>query len=129
MKLLDNLQLPDNSPLKLQSQSWLLHCLVRNDISRIVNPVLTMLLDPSTCRMSVLHVSIQHSNIVLTKSDPAALLEKSESAQDEAEGAANIYAISSVDGNVIYHVSNGQDERNTDEKKWRRGTLFILQSV
>ncbi|XP_031783167.1 protein dopey-1 homolog isoform X3 [Nasonia vitripennis] len=122
LKLLDNLQLPDNSPLKLQSQSWLLHCLVRNDISRIVNPVLTMLLDPSTCRMSVLHVSIQHSNIVLTKSDPAALLEKSESAQDEAEGAANIYAISSVDGNVIYHVSNGQDDRsNTDEKKWRRG--------
>ena len=78
-----------------------------------------MLLDPSTCRMSVLHVSIQHSNIVLTKSDPAAVKEKSESAQDDAEGAANIYAISSVDGNVIYHVSNGQEER--DEKKWRRG--------
>lgn len=87
-----------------------------------------MLLDPSTCRMSVLHVSIQHSNIVLTKSDPAALLEKSESAQDEAEGAANIYAISSVDGNVIYHVSNGQDERSstTGEKKWRRGYFIHL---
>ena len=72
--------------------------------------------------MSVLHVSIQHSNIVLTKSDPAALQEKCESAHDEAEGAANIYAISSVDGNVIYHVSNGQEDRpSSDEKKWRRG--------
>ncbi|KAJ8674892.1 hypothetical protein QAD02_010678 [Eretmocerus hayati] len=121
LKLLDNLQLPDNSPLKLQSQSWLLHSLVRNDISRIVNPVLMMLLDPSTCRMSVLHVSIQHSNIVLTRSDPSALQEKSDSAQDDAEGAANIYAISSVEGNVIYHVSNGPDDRNNDEKRWRRG--------
>ncbi|XP_014214024.1 protein dopey-1 homolog isoform X2 [Copidosoma floridanum] len=120
LKLLDNLQLADNSPLKLQSQSWLLHCLVRNDISRIVNPVLMMLLDPSTCRMSVLHVSIQHSNIVLTRSDPATLQEKSENAQDDAEGTANIYAISSVDGNVIYHVSNSQEERH-DDKKWKRG--------
>ncbi|XP_058800674.1 protein dopey-1 isoform X2 [Phymastichus coffea] len=120
LKLLDNLQLPDNSPLKLQSQSWLLHCLVRNDISRIVNPVLMMLLDSSTCRMSVLHVSIQHSNIVLTKSDPQTLQEKSENIQDEAEGATNIYAISSVDGNVIYHVSNGQEDR-ADDKKWRKG--------
>ncbi|XP_011499422.1 PREDICTED: protein dopey-1 homolog [Ceratosolen solmsi marchali] len=122
LKLLDNLELTDNSPLKLQSQSWLLHCLVRNDISRVVNPVLTMLLDPSTCRMSVLHVSIQHSNIILTKSDPTTHQEKSENSQDDAEGTANIYAISSVDGNVIYHVSNGQgDRRRYDETEWRLG--------
>ena len=114
LKMLDNLQLADNSPLKLQSQSWLLHSLVRGDISRIVTPILLMLLDPSTCRMSVLHVSIQHSNIVLTKSDP--IEEKSE-LQDDTEGATNIYAISSVDGNVIYHVSNNSEE----DKKWRKG--------
>lgn len=114
LKMLDNLQLADNSPLKLQSQSWLLHSLVRGDISRVVTPVLMMLLDPSTCRMSVLHVSIQHSNIVLTKSDP--IEEKSEF-QDDTEGATNIYAISSVDGNVIYHVSNNTD----DDKKLRKG--------
>ncbi|XP_033225159.1 protein dopey-1 homolog isoform X2 [Belonocnema kinseyi] len=112
LKMLDNLQLADNSPLKLQSQSWLLHSLVRGDISRIVTPVLLMLLDPSTCRMSVLHVSIQHSNIVLTKGD---LEEKSE--LQEEEGATNIYAISSVDGNVIYHVSNNSEE----DKRWRKG--------
>ena len=114
LKMLDNLQLPDNLPLKLQSQSWLLHSLVRGDISRVVTPVLLMLLDPSTCRMSVLHVSIQHSNIVLTKSDP---LEETSELQDETEAATNIYAISSVDGNVIYHVSNNSEEG----KKWRRG--------
>lgn len=112
--MLDNLQLADNSPLKLQAQSWLLHSLMRGDISRVIDPLLTILLDPSTCRMSVLHVSIQHSNTVLTKNDPVE--EKSE-VQDDTEGAAKIYAISSVDGNVIYHVSDNVDE----DKKWKKG--------
>lgn len=112
--MLDNLQLADNSPLKLQAQSWLLHSLMRGDISRVIDPLLTILLDPSTCRMSVLHVSIQHSNTVLTKNDP--IEEKSE-VQDDTEGAAKIYAISSVDGNVIYHVSDNVDE----DKKWKKG--------
>uniref|UniRef100_A0ABD2XAC5 Dopey N-terminal domain-containing protein n=3 Tax=Trichogramma kaykai TaxID=54128 RepID=A0ABD2XAC5_9HYME len=120
LKLLDNLQLPDNPPLKLQSQSWLLHCLVRNDISRVLNPVLTMLLDPSTGRLSVLHVSIQHSNIVLSRSDPNVSLDRTEQVQEDTDGAANIYAISSEDGNVIYHVSNSQQDR-PEEKRWRRG--------
>ncbi|XP_070151430.1 protein DOP1 homolog isoform X2 [Polyergus mexicanus] len=114
LKMLDNLQLADNSPLKLLAQSWLLHSLMRGDISRVIDPLLTILLDPSTCRMSVLHVSIQHSNTVLTKNDPVE--EKSE-IQDDTEGAAKIYAISSVDGNVIYHVSDNVDE----DKKWKKG--------
>ncbi|KAG7202175.1 hypothetical protein KM043_015855 [Ampulex compressa] len=114
LKMLDNLQLADNSPLKLHAQSWLLHSLMRGDISRIVDPLLAILLHPSTCRMSVLHVSIQHSNTVLTKNDPVE--EKSE-IQDDTEGAAKIYAISSVDGNVIYHVSDNVDE----DKKWKKG--------
>jgi len=42
--------------------------------------------------------------------------EKSE-IQDDTEGAAKIYAISSVDGNVIYHVSDNVDE----DKKWKKG--------
>ncbi|XP_015109292.1 protein dopey-1 [Diachasma alloeum] len=112
LKMLDNLQLSDNSPLKLHAQSWLLHSLVRGDIARVVDPVLMMLLDPSTSRMSVLHVSIQHSNTVFTKND---VEEKSE-VQDDSEGAAKIYAISSVDGNVIYHVSDS----NEDDKKTKR---------
>ncbi|XP_020283145.1 protein dopey-1 homolog isoform X2 [Pseudomyrmex gracilis] len=114
LKILDNLQLVDNSPLKLQAQSWLLHSLMRGDISRVIDPLLTILLDPSTCRMSVLHVSIQHSNTVLTKNNPVE--EKSE-IQDDTEGTAKIYAISSVDGNVIYHVSDNVDE----DKKWKKG--------
>ncbi|XP_012276640.1 protein dopey-1 homolog isoform X2 [Orussus abietinus] len=114
LKMLDNLQLSDNSPLKLHAQSWLLHSLVRGDISRIVDPVLTILLDPSTCRVSVLHVSIQHSNTIMTRNEP---IEDKSEIQDDVEGAAKIYAISSVDGNVIYHVSESTD----DDSKLKRG--------
>lgn len=47
------------------------------------------------------------------------MLDKSDSSiQDDGEGAANIYAISSVDGNVIYHVSHGVEK---DNKLWKRG--------
>ncbi|KAK0181813.1 hypothetical protein PV327_000009 [Microctonus hyperodae] len=113
LKMLDNLQLQDCSPLKLLAQSWLLHSLVRGDIGRVVDPILTMLLDASTCRMSVLHVSIQHSNTILTKINP--IEEKSE-ARDDTERSAKIYAISSVDGNVIYHVSGAS---NNDKKNRR----------
>ncbi|XP_066603567.1 protein dopey-1 homolog isoform X2 [Prorops nasuta] len=120
LKILDNLQIPDNSPLKLQAQSWLHHCLMRGDISRIVDPLLSILLDPSTCRMSVLHVSIQHSNTVLTKND--SMEEKCE-VQDETEGAAKIYAISSVDGNVIYHVSDSGEENKANKGKLKKNLI------
>ncbi|XP_034945114.1 protein dopey-1 homolog isoform X2 [Chelonus insularis] len=121
LKMLDNLQLHDNSPLKLHAQSWLLHSLVRGDIARIVDPVLIMLLDSSTCRMSVLHVSIQHSNTVLTKND---VIEERSETRDDTEGTAKIYAISSVDGNVIYHVSNsGEDNRKNKKGKQKKKSI------
>lgn len=118
LKVLDNLHLTENSPLKLQAQSWLLHSLVRGDIARILTPILQILLDPSTCRMSVLHVNIQHSNVILTKSLD---IEDKVELQDETDGGAtNIYAISSVDGNVIYHVSNAANEHRKSRLSMRK---------
>ncbi|KAJ1521187.1 hypothetical protein ONE63_002877 [Megalurothrips usitatus] len=91
LRMLDNLALPDSSPLKLAAQSWLLHTLLRGDIPRLLDPLLLPLLAPTTARVSVLRVSIQHRSTVLPTE------------ADKAE--SRIYAISSEDGNVIYHVS------------------------
>lgn len=90
--MLDNLQLPDSSALKVETQNWLLHSLLRGDIHRLLDPILMILLDPATARVSVLHVRIQQHD---------------EARKDEAsdDKTPRIYAISSVDGNVIYHVS------------------------
>ncbi|XP_034245297.1 protein dopey-1 homolog isoform X2 [Thrips palmi] len=91
LRMLDNLALPDSSPLKLVAQGWLLHTLLRGDVPRLLDPLLLPLLAPSTARVSVLRVSIQHRSTILP------------SEADKAE--ARIYAISSEDGNIIYHVS------------------------
>nr|CAD7411065.1 unnamed protein product [Timema cristinae] len=115
LKMIDNLQLSECCPLKLQTQSWLLHSLLRGDISRLVDPLLYMLLDPATARMSVLHVSIAHSNTVVTRAT-----KESEDTDDTA--TAKIYAISSVDGNVIYHVSDSSAERKPQVKPHLKGS-------
>lgn len=117
LKMLDNLQLAESCPLKLQAQSWLLHSLLRGDISRLLDPLLLMLLDPVTARMSVLHVSIEHSNTVLTR---AVKDVENGGGLDDNSATAKIYAISSVDGNVIYHVSDSTDQRKLKSQKAER---------
>jgi len=120
LKMLDNLQLAESCPLKLLAQSWLLHSLLRGDTSRLLDPLLLMLLDPVTARMSVLHVSIEHSNTVLTRAVKDA--EKGDGL-DDSSATAKIYAISSVDGNVIYHVSDSTDQRKLKNQKGERRKL------
>jgi len=117
LKMLDNLQLAESCPSKLLAQSWLLHSLLRGDTSRLLDPLLLMLLDPVTARMSVLHVSIEHSNTVLTRAVKDA--EKGDGL-DDSSATAKIYAISSVDGNVIYHVSDSTDQRKLKNQKGER---------
>lgn len=53
LKMLDNLQLPDSSALKVEAQNWLLHSLLRGDIHRLLDPIMMMLLDPATARLEL----------------------------------------------------------------------------
>lgn len=117
LKMLDNLQLPESSALKVEAQNWLLHSLLRGDIHRLLDPILMMLLDPATARLSVLHVRIQqHDEATIT--DQVNMDDKS----------TKIYAISSVDGNVIYHVSEkcGKGEIGKNNKPKRIFTVTTL---
>lgn len=116
LRMLDNLALPDSSPLKLAAQSWLLHTLLRGDIPRLLDPLLLPLLAPTTARVSVLRVSIQHRSTVLPTE------------ADKAE--SRIYAISSEDGNVIYHVSPVQSSdkhKQSDSVRARR--IFTVATL
>ncbi|GLG96492.1 Uncharacterized protein GBIM_03458 [Gryllus bimaculatus] len=110
LKMLDHLQRPESCPLRLQAQAWLLHSLVRGDVARLLDPLLLLLLEPNTARLSVLHVSIQHSNTVVSGSDA-----RTADGPDE-RASARIYAISSVDGNVIYHVSEDNSHRSGQQR-------------
>lgn len=97
LKTLDNLELGERNAIKVEAEGWLLHSLLRGDISRLIDPLILLLLDPCTSRLSVLHAKVSptqnnetHDYSEASSSDPY----------------AKIYAISSIDGNVMYHVAD-----------------------
>lgn len=89
------------------------HSLLRNDIARIINPLFTILLSPATARISIRHINIHNAD-----------LQSEISAQDvqrlEDAKAKKIYAISSVNGNIMYHIT---DDANSKPAK-RKSFLF-----
>lgn len=97
LKTLDNLELGERNAIKVEAEGWLLHSLLRGDISRLIDPLILLLLDPCTSRLSVLHAKVSPTQ----NNDTHDYSETSSNDQ-----SAKIYAISSVDGNVMYHVAD-----------------------
>ncbi|KAF4532766.1 hypothetical protein B566_EDAN003546 [Ephemera danica] len=98
-KMLDNLKRPPG-PLQLQTQGWLLQALLRGDTARILEPLLLILLAPGTARVSVLHCTVSHTSTVLAKHSTP-----NEQGSEMGSSAARIFALSTQDGHVVYHVS------------------------
>lgn len=98
LKIYDNLQNTEKVNLKLLSETFLVHSLLRNDITRMINPLFLILLMPNTVRISIIHVHIQ-------KTDDK--IDSSVNDQQKLEdlNMKKICAISSINGNVVYHVS------------------------
>ena len=79
------------SPQRTVAENWLIQSLLRNDLSRVLDPILLKLLQPHSARVSIRHVTVQPSDA-----------DNEESVKDRED---DIYAISSEDGHVIYHVT------------------------
>ncbi|XP_017772866.1 PREDICTED: protein dopey-1 homolog isoform X2 [Nicrophorus vespilloides] len=110
LKILDNLNNTERSNLRLLAETFVTHSLLRHDIARIVNPILSMLLVPSTARISIRHVHIQDgdANADLSNADSRKL--------DDAK-AKKIYAISNVNGNVMFHITDDPSPK-PPKKRW-----------
>lgn len=76
------------------SEAWLVQNLLRNDVSRLVDPLFVMLLKPHSARVSIRHAIFDE------KSDTVRSNEK-----EPPNCEDDVRAISSVNGHVIYHVS------------------------
>lgn len=113
LKILDNLQNASDSNLKLLAETFLTHTLLRNDIARLVSPIFTILLAPTTARISIRHINIQNADL---QRDMLAY----DAHRLEDAKFKKIYAISSINGNVMYHVA---DESSTKPYK-RKSFLF-----
>lgn len=81
----------DQSPQRTVAEGWFIQALLRNDLSRILDPLLLKLLKPHSARVSIRHVTFQPT--------------ENEEQQQTADREDDIYAISSVNGHVIYHVT------------------------
>ncbi|XP_044736097.1 protein dopey-1 homolog isoform X1 [Chrysoperla carnea] len=112
LKIIDNLQNTENISLKLFAENFVLHSLLRNDVSRLISPLFVMLLSPNTARISVLHANIEKSNHI-TNDDVQKFEDRS---------LKKIYAISSVDGHVMYHIAD-------DKKKINQGKSFSFSKT
>ncbi|CAG9856404.1 unnamed protein product [Phyllotreta striolata] len=110
LKMLDNLQNKDSPHLQLLSEAFLTHALLHNDISRIINPILLKLLASNTARVSIRHVNIQDSD---SQSDIAA----QDHNRIENIQSKKIYAVSNVNGNIMYHVTDSPSAKPT-KKRW-----------
>lgn len=97
LKTLDNLELGERNAIKVEAEGWLLHSLLRGDIGRLIDPLILLLLDPCTSRLSVLHAKVSPTQNNETH-------DYSETSSNDP--SAKIYAISSVDGNIMYHVAD-----------------------
>ncbi|XP_049819768.1 protein dopey-1 homolog isoform X3 [Aethina tumida] len=110
LNILDNLQNKEKPNLQLLAESFLTHSLYHNDIARIINPILSKLLAANTARISIKYVNIHHSetqgenNI---KND-----DKTEDKQSK-----KIIAVSNINGNIMYHVTDGPSPK-PPKKKW-----------
>ncbi|XP_025836860.1 protein dopey-1 homolog isoform X2 [Agrilus planipennis] len=101
LKILDNLENTKKPNLKLLSDTFLTHCLLRNDIARLINPIFTVLLMPSTARISIRYVNFTGTDL---HSDSEMQNEETE----ETINAKKVFAVSNINGNLIYHSTSNK---------------------
>lgn len=110
LKILDNLQNSAKPNLQLLSESFLTHSLLHNDIPRIINPILLKLLAPNTARVSIRYVNIHDSD---TQSE----ITSQDNQKVEDSHSKKIYAVSSVNGNIMYHITDDPSPK-PPKRKW-----------
>lgn len=111
LKILDNLQNYEKLNFKLLAESFLAHSLLHNDIPRILNPLLTKLLSPNTARVAIRHVNIQDS-------DSQSEMNVQDNVKVEYNQPKIVYAVSNVNGNIMYHVTTDGPSPKQQKNKW-----------
>lgn len=116
--MLDNLG-RETGPQKAISQAWLNHSLQRGDIARFLEPILLILLHPDSARVSVQHVSVHCPRKVV-------VADHGDSSHRE-DVEAKVYAISSISGHIIYHISD--DSRPSSVQASPEKKILAMTSV
>ncbi|XP_058838308.1 protein dopey-1 homolog isoform X2 [Topomyia yanbarensis] len=99
--VLDTLTLPDNLSIQIFVSKWLQEALVRGDMGRILKPLLKILLNESTKRMSIVYTKRYRQD-----NDTGSEWEKDLVADGDTFLDKECFAVSSEDGYIRYHMDN-----------------------
>ncbi|XP_055529796.1 protein dopey-1 homolog isoform X2 [Wyeomyia smithii] len=99
--VLDMLTLPDNLSIQIFVSKWLQEALVRGDVGRILKPLLKILLNESTKRMSIVYTKRYRQD-----PDTGSEWEKDLTADGDPFLDKECFAVSSEDGCIRYHMDN-----------------------
>lgn len=110
MKMFDNLALPYHIPLRTFVAKWLQESLLRGDLSRIIAPLMNILLAASTKRISVLHAHLLHRDGYGSDSMQE---RSSDGGAVEVRAEKDVYAISSEEGTIKYHMDLARNKKRS----------------
>ncbi|XP_039442383.1 protein dopey-1 homolog isoform X1 [Culex pipiens pallens] len=99
--VLDILTLPANLSIQISASKWLQEALVRGDIGRIMKPLLRILLNESTKRMSIIYTKRYRQD-----TDTGSEWEKDLVTDGDSFLDKECFAVSSEDGCIRYHMDN-----------------------
>ncbi|XP_055611596.1 protein dopey-1 homolog isoform X2 [Uranotaenia lowii] len=99
--VLDLLTLPPNLSIQITVSKWLQEALVRGDLSRVMKPMIKILLNESTKRMSIIHTKRYRQD-----TDTGSEWEKDLMADGDSFLDRECFAVSSEDGCIRYHMDN-----------------------
>lgn len=93
----------DSGPHRAISQFWLEHSLSRGDLSRILEPILIVLLHPDTSRVGISHVSMRKQRLMVDQRQQDAIRD------DDYDRKIN--AISHVAGSIRFHMNGDKSAK------------------
>lgn len=117
LKVYDHLALPHHVAIRTFVTKWLQESMLRNDLNRLVSPLLNIMLASHTKRVSVVYAHlIRHRGIVdemqalsPAEQQRAAVAAGDEETDGELSLDKDVYAISSEDGNIKYHMDAARE--------------------
>lgn len=109
MKMFDNLSLPYYISLRTFVAKWLQESLLRGDLCRLIAPLMNILLAGNTKRISVLHAHLLRREELAADS----VHERSDGVASETVAEKDVYAISSEEGTIKYHLDLARNKKRS----------------
>ncbi|XP_055920966.1 protein dopey-1 homolog isoform X1 [Eupeodes corollae] len=116
LRVLDTLGLPYYMPIRTFVTKWLQESLLRGDLSRLLKPLHKILLSSNTRRIGIVHFHL------MKKDGEEAMAADAKEAEDKCDSVTDrgVFAISSEDGNVKYHIDSSLTKKRSPIRSFQK---------